>query len=156
MILSMKTRAVHIHFLENKKTNKVFYLQKFATNKRQPSNAKLPWFLTNLESYYAKEMEAWELARLQKDDSGDSNENGDDLPIEIRHLEDNADMLLIPPLFPAVIAGMTVIMFGEEQMSKSKSLNDITKLMPVQKRRMKDHGRSNTVMIQLCRVWKKH
>ena len=56
-------------------------------------------------------MEAWELARLQKDDrfndlifvnlsllrttplkksshSGDSNEAGDELPIELRHLED--------------------------------------------------------------------
>ena len=60
-------------------------------------------------SRYAKEMEAWELARLQKDDrfndfvnlsllrtaplkksshSGDSNEAGDELPIELRHLED--------------------------------------------------------------------
>ena len=89
-------------------------------------------------------MEAWELARLQKDDSGDSNENGDDLPIEIRHLEDDANMLLIPPLFPSVISGTTVITFGEEQMNKSKSLNDITKLTPIEKRRLKDHGRSNT------------
>ena len=122
----------------------MYLLQKFATNKRQPSNAKIPWFLTNLESYYAKEMEAWELARLQKDDSRDSNENGDDLPIEIRHLEENDDMLLIPPLFPSMIGGVTVITFGEEQLSKSKSLNDITKLTPVEKRRMKDHGRSKT------------
>ena len=111
-------------------------------NKRQPSNPKLPWFLTNLEAYYAKEMEAWELARLQKDDSGDSN--GDDLPIEIRHLEDNADMLLFPPGLPTLTGETTVLHFGEEQMNKSKSLNDITKLTPVEKRKMKDLGRSNT------------
>ena len=66
---------------------------------------------TSLLCRYAKEMEAWELARLQKDDrfndlifinlsllrtaplkksshSGDSNEAGDELPIELRHLED--------------------------------------------------------------------
>ena len=89
-------------------------------------------------------MEAWELARLQKGDSGDSNEAGDDLPIEIRHLEDNADMLLIPPLFPSMLGGVTVITFGDEQLIKSKSLNDITRLNPVEKRRMKDQGRSKT------------
>ena len=119
-------------------------LQKFATNKRQQSNPKLPWFLTNLESYYAKEMEAWELARLQKDDSGDSNENGDDLPIEIRHLEDNGDMLLIPPLYPSVISGTTITSFGEDHLNKSKSLNDITKLTQGERKKMKDCGRSNT------------
>ena len=41
-------------------------MQKIATNKRQPANSKLPWFFNNLESYYAKEMEAWQLARLAR------------------------------------------------------------------------------------------
>ena len=42
----------------------------------------MPWFLTNLESYYAREMEAWQLARLAKADSADSNEAAEgDLPI---------------------------------------------------------------------------
>ena len=43
-------------------------------------------------------MEAWQLARMQKNDSAESNENGDDLPIEIRHLEDSDDTMLIPSL----------------------------------------------------------
>ena len=71
--------------------------QKFAANKKHGSvSGKMPWFMTNLESQYAKEMEAWEQARLNKDDSGDSNEAGDELPIELRHLEDNPEMLQLP------------------------------------------------------------
>ena len=46
--------------------------------------------------------------RLNKNDSADSNEPGDDLPIEIRHLEDSEDMLYIPPLFSSLIGGMTL------------------------------------------------
>ena len=56
--------------------------QKLSTTKRQPSSSAMPWFLTNLESYYAREMEAWQLARLGKADSADSNEAAEgDLPI---------------------------------------------------------------------------
>ena len=37
-----------------------------SVNKRPAAASKLPWFLNNLESYYAKEMEAWQLARLAR------------------------------------------------------------------------------------------
>lgn len=109
-------------------------MQKIATNKRQPANSKLPWFFNNLESYYAKEMEAWQLARMQKNDSAESNENGDDLPIEIRHLEDSDDMILIPPLLS--ILGQNPDL-DEGLFCKSKSLNDLTKLSPSPRERRK-------------------
>ena len=41
--------------------------------------------------------------RLNKNDSADSVENGADMPIEIRHLEDSEDMMFIPPLFSSLI-----------------------------------------------------
>ena len=41
-------------------------IQKMSVNKRPAAASKLPWFLNNLESYYAKEMEAWQLARLAR------------------------------------------------------------------------------------------
>ena len=41
--------------------------------------------------------------RLNKNDSADSAENGADMPIEIRHLEDSEDMMFIPPLFSSLI-----------------------------------------------------
>ena len=69
------------------------------------------------------------MARLHKNDSGDSNDLGDDLPIELRHLEDADELFLIPPLFGGVLP---------DQLSKSKSLNDITKLSPREKRKMRD------------------
>ena len=112
----------------------ILYSQKIATNKRQPANSKLPWFLTNLETYYAKEMEAWQLARVQKNDSAESNEQGDDLPIEIRHLEDSDDMILIPPLLS--ILGHNPDL-DEALLCKSKSLNDLTKLSPSPRERRK-------------------
>ena len=49
-----------------------------------------------------------ENCRLNKNDSADSNENGDDMPIEIRHLEDSEDMLYIPPLFSSLIEETTL------------------------------------------------
>ena len=112
----------------------ILSLQKIATNKRQPANSKLPWFFNNLESYYAKEMEAWQLARMQKNDSAESNENGEDLPIEIRHLEDSDDMILIPPLLS--ILGHNPDL-DEALLCKSKSLNDLTKLSPSPRERRK-------------------
>ena len=40
---------------------------------------------------------------MNKNDSADSAENGADMPIEIRHLEDSEDMMFIPPLFSSLI-----------------------------------------------------
>ena len=85
-------------------------------------------------SRYAKEMEAWQLARMQKNDSAESNENGEDLPIEIRHLEDSDDMILIPPLLS--ILGHNPDL-DEALLCKSKSLNDLTKLSPSPRERRK-------------------
>ena len=101
-----------------------------------------------------------ENCRLNKNDSADSNENGDDMPIEIRHLEDSEDMLYIPPLFSSLIGETTltrqetldssVLMIVTcsghgEQLSKSKSLNDITALVPLAgQRKMRTQGRCNT------------
>ena len=76
------------------------------------------------------------MARMQKNDSAESNENGDDLPIEIRHLEDSDDMILIPPLLS--ILGHNPD--PESLLCKSKSLNDLTKLSPSprERRRIRD------------------
>ena len=105
--------------------------------------------------------------RLNKNDSADSAENGADMPIEIRHLEDSEDMMFIPPLFSSLIGETNltrqrllltniavqschVYRFSgcEEQLNKSKSLNDITGLSLVAGAggplKLKDAGRSNT------------
>ena len=102
-------------------------IQKISTNKRQVNSSKLSWFLNNLESYYTKEADGWQKSGLNKNDSADSNGNGDDLPIEIRHLEDA--FLQYTDL--------------SETFSKSKSLNDISRLTlsPQKKMKMKDQVR---------------
>ena len=70
-----------------------------------------------------------------QNDSNDSNELGDDLPIELRHLEDSEELMLIPPLFDII---------SDSGLIKSKSLNDITdisKVSPRRKRTMRDQVR---------------
>ena len=101
---------------------------------------------------------------MNKNDSADSVENGADMPIEIRHLEDSEDMMFIPPLFSSLIGETnltrqdfsppTVLSHThdvclcsgcEDQLNKSKSLNDITGLSLVARPvKLKDAGRSNT------------
>ena len=80
------------------------------------------------------------LSRLNKNDSADSNENGDEMPIEIRHLEDTDEMLFIPPLFDIITNNIN---YSEDQLSKSRSLNDISKLhsSPKERKKMKDQVR---------------
>ena len=84
---------------------------------------------------------------MQKNDSAESNEQGDDLPIEIRHLEDSDDMLLIPPLLS--ILGHHPDLDPEALLCKSKSLNDLTKLSPSprERRKIRDQVRVKYILL---------
>ena len=71
-----------------------------------------------------------------KHDSLESNEAGDDLPIELRHLEDGEDTgLLLGGLGPHAELASTLP-------SKSRSLDDLTRLggeaSPRERRRLRD------------------
>ena len=87
---------------------------------------------------------------MNKNDSADSNENGDELPIEIRHLEDNDEMLFIPPLFDILTNNLN---YNDDQLCKSRSLNDISVLgySPKEKRKMRDQVRSFPKLHNLIR-----
>ena len=91
-------------------------------------------------------------SRLNKNDSADSNENGDELPIEIRHLEDNDEMLFIPPLFDILTNNLN---YNEGQLCKSRSLNDISVpgFSPKEKRRMRDQVRSIYILHNLISIY---
>ena len=77
-----------------------------------------------------------------KHDSLESNEAGDDLPIELRHLEDGEDTgLLLGGAEPAQLP------------SKSRSLDDLTRLggeaSPRERRRLRDQVRGQGLIMRV-------